>query len=276
MSKKSPLEAFTQFVTTAGWSFINDGYKPSVEEIAALDLESQQHRNAAAAIWKTSDPDRADVVKQLQDLHSRFTKLLRLAHFGHNLVESWDSLCEQITNVEVIGIPSYAVIQQAEALDVLPISVSPMPAAASTGVKRAKKGQAPAESEQLEAMLPPHEVRDVGTHERLDKLIELLPGSIAPTPPIHPIRIEGHSVFVNNAPVVFDMGESMIEDAITWLSELLTKPGTWFSDSDVGRSRNLEGVRLDKMRKHLPEAIKDYVETRHGVGSRVHWEKVVR
>jgi hypothetical protein len=59
------------------------------------------------------------------------------------------------------------------------------------------------------------------------------------------------------------------EVALAFLNELLKEPGNWKSNSDIGKATGQEGVRFDRVRKVLPDAIKSEIESNRRKGYRV-------
>ena len=63
------------------------------------------------------------------------------------------------------------------------------------------------------------------------------------------------------------------EDAVRYLPILIAAGGGWVSAEDVDKiDPALEGVRLDRLRKSLPDPVRALVESKPGTGSRLNWE----
>jgi hypothetical protein len=58
--------------------------------------------------------------------------------------------------------------------------------------------------------------------------------------------------------------------AIRWLKVLSDHPGEWISSAELKRfDPDLDGVRTDRLQKHLPAAVLTIMESETGKGSRI-------
>lgn len=88
------------------------------------------------------------------------------------------------------------------------------------------------------------------------------------------LRIEGAEIHLDGKKVVLGMTPDRCEDAACYLRHLLDARGDYISDSDVTAAEEKRvggrpGVRWDRLRKALPSELRDLIETKRNVGSRL-------
>jgi hypothetical protein len=86
-----------------------------------------------------------------------------------------------------------------------------------------------------------------------------------------PLRIVDGLVYIGDspAPVPLPFKSGRMGDALAFLGEILRASGNWRSSPEIARTTDKVGVRFDLIYQQLPDALKDFIESRPGAGYRL-------